>query len=124
MTSELGHIARHMGNIGEAKKIYNQTLRDWKNLGNRGAIAHQLECFAFVAMSEEEPQRAAKLLGAAETLRNKAHAPMADDEQSEYDRSLVQLRSMLTETEFNSLWSEGRTTTVEQAIQFALGEMK
>lgn len=120
MTSELGHIARHTGKISEAKKIYLETLKGWQNMGNRSAIANQLECFALIAITEEGPQRAAILFGAAEGLRDKIQAPMTDYEQVEYDRSIIQLRTMLPETEFNSLWSEGRSMTMEQAIEMAL----
>jgi len=120
MTSELGHIARHSGKISEAKKIYCETLKGWQNLGNRAALANQLECFAFIAMTEEEPQRAAILFGAAESLREKVQAPMTDYEQIEYDRFIIQLRSMLSEAELNSSWADGRSMTMEQAIQFAL----
>jgi len=45
---------------------------------------------------------------------------MTDYERVEYDQSVAQLRSMLAETEFNSLRAEGRAMTMEQAIQFAL----
>jgi hypothetical protein len=120
MTSELGHIARHTGKISEAKKIYFETLKGWQNMGNRSAIAHQLECFALIAIAEEEPQRSTILFGAAEALREKIQAQMTDYEQVEYDRSIIQLRYMLPETEFNSLWSEGRAMRMEQAIRFAL----
>jgi predicted ATPase/class 3 adenylate cyclase len=120
MTSELGHIARHSGKINEAKTIYGETLKGWQNMGNRAAIANQLECFALIALAEEEPQRAAILFGAAEALREKVQSPMTDYEQVEYDRSIIQLRYMLPETEINSFWVEGRSMTMEQAIQFVL----
>lgn len=120
LKSELGHIARLSGDITAAKEIYNQTLRSWQNMGNRGAIANQLECFAFLAMREEDPDRAAKLLGASETLREKVQSPMTDYEQTEYAQAIAQLRAMLPETEFMSFWAEGRSMTMEQAIQFAL----
>ena len=120
MTSELGHVARHTGKISEAKKIYFETLRGWQNMGNRSAIANQLECFALLAITEEEPQHATILFGAAEALRERIQAPMTDYEQVEYDRSIMQLRSLLPETEFNPLWSEGRAMTMEQAIEMAL----
>ena len=121
LTSELGHVARHSGDIHQARKIYQDTLREWKELGNRAAIAHQLECFAFLAIAHEEPQRAIKLFGAAEALRERVRATMTEPERVEYNQAVIQLRSLLAETELNALWLEGRSMTMEQAIELALG---
>jgi hypothetical protein len=120
MTSEIGLTTRRMGNISVAKKIYKETLRGWQNTGNRGAIANQLECFAFVAIAEEEPERAARLLAAAESLREQVQSLMTDYEQIEYGRFVSRLRSMLPENELQFLWAEGRSMTMEQAFQLAL----
>jgi predicted ATPase/class 3 adenylate cyclase len=120
MKSELGHVARQTGKMADAKKIYRETLTGWQDLGNRGAIANQLECFAFIAITEEEPHRAAKLLGAAASLRIKVQSPMTHYEQVEHDQFLAQLRLIISEPELNSLWAEGQSMTMEQAIQFVL----
>jgi len=119
-SSELGHIARYTGDTRRAKEIYTETLRSWHDLGHRAAVAHQLECFGFLAIHDEEPQHAIKLFGAAEALRERIQAPMTDHERVEYEQSVAQLRTILPELEFNSLWAEGRAMTMEQAIQFAL----
>jgi tetratricopeptide (TPR) repeat protein len=123
MTSEIGHTTRRLGQTLEAKKIYDKTLRSWQTTGNRGAIANQLEGFAFLAIVEEEPQRAAKLLGAAEAIRERVQSPMTDFEQIEYVQSLERLRFMLAEPELNELWAEGRAMTLDESIQFALGSV-
>jgi hypothetical protein len=120
MQSEIGHVERHTGNLRQAKAIYQETIKGWQEIGNRPAIAHQLECFGFLAIGEEEPQRAIKLFGAAEALRERVQSPRVEHEQVEYDQSVAQIRSMLAETEFNALWAEGCAMTMEQAIQFAL----
>jgi hypothetical protein len=119
MESEAGSL-RYTGKIEDARKIYMETVTGWKDYGNRPAVANQLECFAFIAITEEEPQRAAKLVGAAEALRDRVQSPMTDWEHVEYDQSVAQLRAMLPEAEFNALWAEGRALTMEQAIQLAL----
>jgi tetratricopeptide (TPR) repeat protein len=120
LTSELGHIARRSGDILQARKIYLDTLREWKDLGNRAAIAHQLECFALLAILDEGPQRALKLFGAAQALRERVRASMIEPERLEYDLAVGQLRSMLAETEFDACWVEGRAMNMEQAIERAL----
>lgn len=122
LRSELGHVARTAGDLAEAEAIYRDTIKDWQALGNRPAVANQLECFAFLAIADEEPQRALKLLGAAEVLREQTGAPMADYEQVEYAQAVAQLRAMLPEAEFNAHWTVGRTLTLAQAVDAALGE--
>jgi hypothetical protein len=121
MQSEIGHIERYTGNLSQAKAIYQETIKGWQTLGNRPAIAHQLESFAFLAISEEEPQRAIKLLSAAEALRARVQSQRVNHEQLEFEQSIAQLRSMLPEAEFNALWAEGRALTLEQGIELALG---
>jgi len=120
MRSELGHIERQRGNLAQAKLVYQETIKSWQDLGNRAAVAHELECFGFIAIQEEEPQRAIKFFGAAEALRERIQAPMTDYERVEYDQAVAQVRSMLTKTEFNDLWAEGRSLTMEQAIELAV----
>jgi hypothetical protein len=55
MKSELGHVERQTGNLTQARLIYQETIKGWQDLGNRAAIAHELECFAFIAIREDEP---------------------------------------------------------------------
>jgi predicted ATPase/class 3 adenylate cyclase len=118
--SELGHIARKTGDLSGAKSIYRETITGWQDVGNRGAIAHQLECFASIAITAEEPQRALKLFGAAEALRKRSNAPMTDSERVEYNHTIEQVRSLFEESNFKLLWAEGQSMTMEQAIEFAL----
>jgi len=120
LKSQLGHIARYTGDLARAKSFYRETIIGWQDIGNRGAIAHELESFAAIAVAEGEPQHALKLLGAAEALRERSNSPMTDFERVEYDQLVIHARSMLNEIESNSLWAEGRSLTIEQAIDLVL----
>jgi predicted ATPase/class 3 adenylate cyclase len=120
--SQLGHIARYTGDLDGAKSIYRETILGWQDIGNRGAVAHELESFASIAIAEENPQRALKLLGAAESQRERSGSPMTDFERIEYDRDVAHARSLLEETESDRLWAEGRSLKMEQAIEFALSK--
>ncbi|HKY54613.1 MAG TPA: AAA family ATPase, partial [Anaerolineales bacterium] len=122
MKSELGHVERQTGNLTQARAIYRDTIKGWQDLGNRSAVAHELECFGFLAIKEEEPQHAVKLFSAAEALRERIQAPMTDYERVEYEQAVTRLRSMLTEAEFDALWAEGQSMTMEQAIELALSQ--
>ena len=120
--TEMAHVARQIGNYKEALALYRETLPEWQKMGHRGAVAHQLECVAFIAKAREQLERAARLLGAAETLRELASSPMTPQERLEYDREVADLRAGMDEMTFASLWAEGRSMPVEQAIKFAVTE--
>ncbi len=118
--SELAHLERRQSHLARAKSLYRETIQEWQNNGQRAAIAHQLESFAFIAKVQEEDQRAAKLFGAAEILRESTNLPMLFIEQVEYDREVNDLRANMEEATFAKAWAEGRAMTMEQAIAFAL----
>ena len=109
MTSEMAHTQRALGNFAEAKKTYLKTIKAYQDYGNRPAVAHQLECFAMIAVVEEEPQRAMNLFGAAEAIREVTGHKRTDEEEAEEAQFMSQLRSMLPAAEFNALWAEGKS---------------
>jgi tetratricopeptide (TPR) repeat protein len=121
--SEMAHVARQMGNYREALALYRETLPDWQKIGHRGAVAHQLECMAFIAKAQEQGERAVKLLSAAEALREASSSPRTPQEQIEFDRELAGLRAGMDESTFDLLWAEGRSMTMDQAVDFAMSDL-
>jgi tetratricopeptide (TPR) repeat protein len=118
--SELAHLERRQGHFAQAKSLYRDTIREWQNIGHRAAIAHELECFAFIAKAQEEEERAARLFGAAAILREHINIPMNPSERMEYDREVNDLRANMEEAAFTKAWAEGRDLTMEQAIEYTL----
>jgi len=122
--SELAHLERREGNFVQAKSLYRETIQEWQKIGHRAAIAHELECFAFIAKAQEEEQRAARLFGAAEILRENINIPMNPPEHVEYDREVNDLHANMDKSIFENAWAEGRALTMENAIAFALEKAK
>jgi tetratricopeptide (TPR) repeat protein len=120
--SAMGHVARQMGNYREALTLYRETLPDWQKMGHRGAVAHQLECFAFIAKAQEQGERAVRLMSAAEALRAASSSPRTPQEQIEYDGELAGLRAGMDESTFDLLWEEGQSMSMEQAVDLAMEE--
>jgi non-specific serine/threonine protein kinase len=118
--SEIGHVYRKQGHYPEALTVYRQTIHAWQELGQYAAVAHELECFAFIAGASGQNERTAKLFGAAEALRQSINSSMTPMERPEYDQAVAQLREQMGEATFKSTWEQGRTLTMETAIQFAL----
>jgi hypothetical protein len=118
--SDLAHALRRSGARAEAEAEYRRTIHDWQHLGNRGAIANQLESFGFIARARGDVLRAARLLGAAEALREVAATGMLAMERSEYDTELSVLRGAVDPADFTAAWAEGRSLTEDEAVALAL----
>jgi non-specific serine/threonine protein kinase len=117
--SEVAHIDRLDGRAEQAEAAYRETILEWQRLGHRAAVAHQLESFAFIAQARDQPDRAARLLGAAEVLREVIDIPMTRFERQEYEQAVARLRDAMGEEAFDRAWAEGRELTMEAAIGMA-----
>jgi len=120
LRSDLGHVLRQVGSLREAFDIYTESIREWQYLGRRSAVANMLENFAFIARAEGQPQRAARLLGAADAMREEIHIDMAAWEREEYDREMATLRASLPREAFAAEWAAGRALTLDEAVDFAV----
>jgi hypothetical protein len=120
--SDLAHALRRGGAVDEAESIYRETLRDWQYAGNRGAVANQLECLAFIDIARGDVARATRLLSAAEVIREQVEAPRLGIEREEYDSALATLREQLPGDDFESAWADGRRLTSHEAIILALAD--
>jgi predicted ATPase/class 3 adenylate cyclase len=118
--SNLAHLERRLGNTASALEYYRETIVAFREIGQTGAVAHQLECFGFIAVAQDQPERALQLLGAANALREKGGTPMTPDEQITFDERLKALREKMDSLKFDSLWSHGRALAMESAIAYAL----
>jgi tetratricopeptide (TPR) repeat protein len=118
--SDLAHILRYEGKYPEAISAYHETILEWQRLGHRSAIAHQLECLAIIAKGMEQAEKALHLFGAAESLRQKIDIDMTSQEREEYEKEVADLKANMDELEFASLWAEGRSMTMDAAIELAL----
>lgn len=117
--SDLAHLERQLGNYTRALELYRETILEFQDFGQYGAVAHQLECFALVAIALNELDRALYLFGAAEAWREQAGTPMTPDEQIEYQQQVEIVRDRTASELFTKTWAAGRALTMEEAVQFA-----
>jgi len=100
--------------------LLEESLMLFRELGSQWGIANALEELAKLAGVKGQRERAVRLLGAAESLREAIGAPMYLPERSDYEQIVTELRSALGDEAFAVAWEEGRTMTLEQAIAYAL----
>jgi predicted ATPase/class 3 adenylate cyclase len=118
--SELAHILRRHGDLDEALGLYAEVLPHWRDIGHRSAMAHELECIAFILAQKDGAETAVKLLAAAESLRASIDSKMSPKEQVEYDQALAGLHTRVDEAGFEELWNAGRSMDADQAVDLAL----
>jgi len=122
--SELAHVLREHGELDEALDAYKDLLPKWKDLGHRAAVAHELECIAYILTRKEEPERAAILLSAAQEIRRAIDIPRTNAEEVEYEKEVAMLRKMLGENDAERKWNEGRGLTMDESIELAMGHIE
>jgi predicted ATPase/class 3 adenylate cyclase len=120
--SEIGHTLRQTGDLAGAAEIYRATIVEWQDLGHRAAVANQLECFAFIALDEEQLHRAARLFGAAEALRDTLSSNMTPEEGKVYEANLARLRRAIDSEALQAAWQSGHQMDLDTAVAYALSE--
>jgi predicted ATPase len=117
----LAELNSTQGDHASARALYLEALHTQRQTGDRLSIAASLEGLALVALRLDEHERAARVWGGAERLREEIGAPLAPVDRSRYDRNLSAVRAALTDQSvFDKAWQEGRAMTLEQAIEHAL----
>jgi predicted ATPase/class 3 adenylate cyclase len=113
----LGNLARNQGNYAQARSFYEESMAIRRELGDRLYIAASLESLANVAFLQERRERATRLLGAVDALRESIGAPLSSDTREDY---VSAASAALGEVAFTAAWEAGRAMTWEEAIACAL----
>ena len=117
----LGWAAFLRGDQERAKTWHEENLRLSQKLGNKLIAPGSLEGLACAVGTKGEAERAAKLFGAAQALREAVGYPQPPSERAVQEPYLVAARSRLEET-WEAALAEGRAMELEEAVEYALSE--
>lgn len=120
LLSNLGDIARYGADYQKATELYAESLRLRQEVGEKWSIAYCLEGIAYIAVALEKPEWAARLLGAAEALREAVGAQIPPTRQAEHEHNVAATLSALSETSFRQAWTQGRVMVLEKLTTCAL----
>ena len=112
----LAQVVAIGGDNARSQSLYEEGLAMARKEGNRQTVAFGLEGLARVVAVQGEVSWAARLWGAAETLRETIGAPIAPRERPAYESGVTAARAQLGEQPFATVWAEGRLMTAEQAL--------
>jgi len=116
----LANVERHLGNDESAYKLYLQALEFSVRVNYTFLACAALMGIAGLTALRGNPQLAARLLGSTEaTLELNGHNIQPTDRE-DYDRSINDARTRLDEDTFKTIWAEGRTMSLDEAVKLAL----
>jgi hypothetical protein len=119
----VGRVALRREEYGAARDLYEESLAICRELGNRLGCVVGLEGLAALAVALGQSERAARLFGAAEELREAmGFRPLWPSERAEHERPVTAVRTALGQEAFAAAWTEGRAMSLEDAIAYALAE--
>jgi predicted ATPase/class 3 adenylate cyclase len=118
----LGQLELAADNSRAARGLYQASLRTAVKLGARSHIAYALEGLAGAAMLKGQPERAGRLLGAAEALRKVINAHMDATDLPLYERTVAAARAALGEEAWAAARAAGAALPLEQAVRLGLEE--
>jgi predicted ATPase/DNA-binding SARP family transcriptional activator len=102
--------------------LLRQALRRLAELGFRDVIGYCFEGLAAVLAFTGQAEPAARLLGAAEALRDSLGVDLAPAERETHEVTAAAVREALGEEQFSAAWRLGRELALDRAIAFALEE--
>jgi predicted ATPase len=96
-------------------------LAEWaditRDLGNSWMLPHILEGEASLAVAGRNPERAAKIFGAAEAARERFATEFTPAENARHDATLEGLKKLLPEKDLQAAWEEGRRASPWELIK-------
>jgi predicted ATPase/class 3 adenylate cyclase len=117
--NNLGNVALGEMDYAAAQSLYLESISNTREIDDRLGIAISLQGLGAVAAGLQNPERAARIWGAEERLREEIGAPIPLNERPDYEQRLNVSRSQLNnECAFEIAWQEGRTMTFQQAIGY------
>lgn len=118
--NDMGKLAEAQGDYKTARSLHKQGINIQRELRDRRGVAAGLR--NLIALMPPASEKAVRLWGASEALRESIAVPLPPHEQVLYDRKMAQVRTALGEEVFSAAWEEGRVLTMDQAAAYALEE--
>lgn len=115
----LGQVAVELGETDAAQEAYRRSIQLGMSTNNRWILSYGLMGLG-QALAGADPVRATRLMGAGEALREVVGSVLYAADPSVLDRSVRRAQERLDEATFERAWSEGRTMTLEEALEEAV----
>jgi predicted ATPase len=121
-----GHTATNLAELhlararpDEARAVLAVALTAYEAVRMYDSLSYGLEATAGLASSEDRTDEAARLLGAADGLRDEVAVPIWGPRLTRFGALVGSARAKLGDESFDARWSEGRTLGFDAALEQA-----
>jgi predicted ATPase len=116
----LGWAMLRQGKHEKARALHEESLALCRDLGDEIIASESLEGLACYAEAKGERERATRLFGAAEALREAVGYHQTPRERALREPYLAAAHSRLERATWTRAWEQGRSMSFEEAIAYAL----
>ena len=120
--ADLGRVIVQQGNITEARSVFVETTQEFLKNGIIGGVYYSLEGMAGLYVTANKPSMAARLIGWADAMREKASSARPFVEQADVDKIIAACLAKMGEATFSDAYDKGRTMTPDEAVELALSQ--
>jgi predicted ATPase/class 3 adenylate cyclase len=113
--TQLAELALADGDTARARGLFRQSLAIRQEVGDVPGLASAMENLA-AAVASDDPEAAARLHGAAESLREAIRAIVPPQTAATHDQNLADLEVRLGAERFDAARREGRSMTPNEAL--------
>jgi tetratricopeptide (TPR) repeat protein len=119
--SNLSMVERQLGNLDVADELARETLEIGRRIGDDFTKPFAVTGLAAIATERGDHERAATLVGAAETMMESQKMEWPPDERPHYERMLNELPKAMGAAEFERARAVGQSMHSDDAVDLALG---
>lgn len=118
-TFNLGQVALELDDATRALAAFGESLAFWYESNYDEYVIMALAGYARALQLQHLLTDAARLFGAATTLRDSLGVVFATPDHAAYERDLAALRAHLDDAVFQAAWRAGQALSLEQAVAVA-----
>jgi tetratricopeptide (TPR) repeat protein len=120
---QLGRVARLQGDFEQARSYFLEGLLLAQKYVSRAVLAWCLLELAELAALKDQPKRAVRLFGAAQSIPE-LYLDLYSYERIELERKSTFIHSQLNDTDFQVEYNTGHQMSPENAVAYALKELQ
>jgi len=117
---DLALVAYDEGQLAEAETILRKSLLIFREHDHISGILLDLDRLALISVKRDKLERAARLWGVIDALREAHQIPRSPDQHTQYEESMAIVNAHAQDEHLQTARREAQTLTLEQILSYAL----